>query len=140
MSDVEAFLETVTPAKRRRDAERLLEVMRRATDGVTPEISRGIVGYGSYHYKYASGREGDAPAASFAPRKAATTVYLMDGIDRHADQLDRLGPHTTGVGCLYLKDLDTVDLAVLEGIVRESFRTLTAATFTNRAREEDATD
>lgn len=132
-ADVEAYLETVASA-RRGDAERLIELMRRAT-GQEPQMWKGIVGFGSYHYKYASGREGDAPAAGFAARKAATTVYVLDGVDAHAELLERLGPHTTGVGCVYVKRLDDVDLDVLEALVAGSYRALTAGTFTNRARD-----
>lgn len=91
-----------------------------------------IVGFGSYHYRYASGREGDMAAAGFSPRKAATTVYLMDGFDAHEDLLARLGPHTRGKGCLYLKGLDAVDLDVLAELVRRSYATLTAGTFGKR--------
>lgn len=75
------------------------------------------------------------PAAAFAPRKAASTVYLPDGVGAHEDVLARLGPHTTGVGCLYLKDLEQVDLAVLEELVRRSWATVTAGTFGQRAAE-----
>jgi hypothetical protein len=82
------------------------------------------IGFGQYHYKYASGREGDAAAVGFAPRKPATTIYLLDGVDAHTEPLSRLGPHTTGVGCLYVKDLAQVDLGVLEGIVDESYQKL----------------
>jgi hypothetical protein len=64
----------------------------------------------------------------FAPRKAATTIYLTDGVRRYSEQLEQLGPHTTGVGCLYIKDLETVDLSVLETIVAESYRTVTDGT------------
>jgi hypothetical protein len=74
-------------------------------------------------------------AAGFAPRKAATTIYLVDGIGRYGAQLGRLGPHTTGVGCLYIKDLEKIDLSVLENIVAESYRTLTDGTYMLRARE-----
>jgi Domain of unknown function (DU1801) len=131
---VQAHLEGVTPEKRRRDAETLLELMSRVT-GESPRLLGNMIGFGQYHYKYESGREGDAPAAAFAPRKAATTIYLMDGITRYEDQLTQLGPHTTGVGCLYIKDLDKINLSVLEGIIAESYRTLTAGTYGLRARE-----
>ena len=94
-----------------------------------------IVGFGDYHYTYASGREGDAPAAGFAARKAATTVYVLDGVAAHAELLERLGPHTTGVGCIYMKDLTVVDLDVLEAIISRSYAALTAGTFTTRARD-----
>ena len=91
-----------------------------------------IVGFGTYHYRYPSGREGDMAAAGFSPRKAATTIYLPEGVDAHADLLAPLGPHTLGKGCLYLKDLDAVDLAALEEIVRRSYATVTAGTFGSR--------
>ena len=103
------FLAAVTPAKRRRDAHTMLALMERVT-GVEPVLWGTAIGFGSYHYRYESGREGDAAAAAFAPRKAATVVYLMDGVGAHEHELGRLGPHTTGVGCLYLKDLEQVDL------------------------------
>ena len=94
-----------------------------------------ITGFGSYHYKYASGREGDACAAGFSPRKAATTVYLPDGVGAYPEQLARLGSHATGAGCLYMKDLDAVDLGVLEDIISESYGRVTAGTFGHRAAD-----
>jgi Domain of unknown function (DU1801) len=131
---VQTYLDGVTPEKRRRDAEKVLELMSRVT-GEPPHLWGSIIGFGQYHYKYESGREGDVAAAGFAPRKAATTIYLADGIGRYEEQLKQLGPHTTGVGCLYIKDLDKVDLSVLEDIVAESYRTLTKDTYKLRARE-----
>lgn len=124
-ASVRDYIDGITPARRKRDAETLLALMDRVT-GEPARLWGTIVGYGQYHYRYASGREGDTPAVSFAPRKAATTIYLVDGIEAHQERLDRLGPHTTGVGCLYLKDLAAVDLAVLEAIVRQSYETVTA--------------
>ena len=132
---VREFLDRVEHPVRRRDADTMLELMTRATGRPAGMWGPSIVGFGSYHYRYESGREGDAPAAAFSPRKAATTVYLADGIGAHAALVERLGPHTTGVGCLYLKDLDDVDLSVLEAVVRDSYRTVTAGTFGQRARD-----
>ncbi len=129
-----AFLDGIDHPTRRRDAETLLGMMSRVT-GEKPQISGAAVGFGTYHYKYASGREGDAPAAAFAARKPAMTIYLMDGVGAHADLLGRLGPHTTGVGCLYVKDLAALDLAVLETILARSYATLTAGTYGSRARD-----
>ncbi|MFE6235616.1 DUF1801 domain-containing protein [Cellulosimicrobium sp. NPDC057862] len=124
-ADVEAFLAAVEHPVRRRDAHRLVELLSRVT-GEPPRMwGSSIVGFGTYHYRYASGREGDMAAAGFSPRKAATTVYLMDGVDVHAALLDRLGPHTVGKGCVYVKDLDAVDLGVLEEVVQRSYATLT---------------
>ena len=131
---VRRHLDRVTPEKRRRDAETLLELMTQIT-GESPRLWGSIVGFGQYHYKYASGHEGDAPAAGFAARKAATTVYVYDGVDAHRENLARLGPHTTGVGCIYLKDLDAVDLDVLEQIVAASYAKLGDGPWTDRARD-----
>ena len=131
---VRTYLDGVTPEKRRRDAGKLLELMARVT-GEPPRLWGTIIGFGRYHYKYPTGREGDVAAAGFAPRKAATTIYLVDGIGRYGAQLERLGPHTTGVGCLYIKDLEKIDLSVLENIVAESYRTLTDGTYMLRARQ-----
>lgn len=123
--DVAAFLDTVTPAKRRRDAAALLALVQEAT-GREPELWGAIVGFGSCHYRYPTGSEGDSPIIGFAPRKNASTVYLLDGIAAHADELAVLGTHTTGAGCLYLSDLDAVDGAVLRRIVSRSYERVVA--------------
>jgi hypothetical protein len=131
---VQELLDRVEPAKRRRDALTMLELMARATRE-PPVVDRNAVGFGSYDYRYASGHAGTAAAAGFAPRKNALVVYVVDGVGAHTDLLERLGPHTTGVGCIYIKDLELVDLEVLEQIVRNSYATLTAGTYGLRARE-----
>ena len=126
-NDVIAFIDGIASPARRRDAETLLELMGRVT-GQPPRMwGPTIVGFGAYDYRYATGREGDAPAAAFSPRKAATTVYLPDGVDAH--DLAALGEHTTGVGCLYLKNLEGVDLDALESLVARSYATVSAAGF-----------
>jgi hypothetical protein len=132
--DVQGYLDQITPDKRRRDAMALVELMERAT-GERPRLWGTMVGFGEYHYRYESGREGDGAAACFAPRKAASTIYLPDGVGAHEELLGKLGPHTTGVGCLYIKDLSQVDLEVLEKVVARSYATVTAGTFGNRARD-----
>jgi hypothetical protein len=126
--DVHAFVAAASPAARRRDAETLLDLMERVTGERPVMWGPSIVGFGRYSYRYGSGRTGEWPAASFSPRKAATTVYLMDGVQEHADDLAALGPHTVGKGCLYLKDLEQVDLAVLERVVSRSWHALGAGT------------
>ncbi len=132
-ADVGAFVAGVEHDVRRRDAVTLVELMQRAT-GEPPRMwGPSIVGFGSYHYVYESGREGDTAAVGFSPRKTSTTVYLVDGVDRYADELARLGPHTVGRSCLYLKDLSRVDLGVLEGIVRRSYATTTSSSPGERA-------
>ena len=136
-ADPVGFDEAVSAPRRRRDALTLLELMRRVTGAEPRMFGTTIVGFGEYHYTYtyASGTEGDAPAAGFSPRRAASVIYLNDGIPAHEDLLGRLGPHETGVGCLYLKDLDQVDHEVLEEIVRRSYATLTRGTYGKRAAE-----
>lgn len=134
-ADPRAFVAAVARPARRRDAETLLGLMERATGQPARMFGTSIVGFGEYRYAYASGRRGHAAAAGFSPRAAASVVYLSDGVDAHAATLARLGPHTTGVGCLYLKDLARVDLGVLEEIIAASYATLTAGTYGQRARD-----
>ena len=134
---LEQYLANIAQPTRKRDAHTLVELMSRAT-GERPKVAGSMVGFGRYHYKYASGREGDAAPVGFAARKAATTVYLLDGVGAHAELLERLGPHKTGVGCLYLKDLAAVDLSVLEQMIKSSYEALTAGTYGLRAREGGA--
>ncbi|MBX3098589.1 MAG: DUF1801 domain-containing protein [Salinibacterium sp.] len=136
-SEIDAFIASVTPLKRRRDAETLLHLFSSAT-GSEPRLWGTIVGYGHYHYRYESGREGDTAAAAFAPRKAAMTVYLVDGVAAHSAMLERLGPHTTGVGCVYIKDLELIDLDVLGKVVASSYETLTSGTYALRARDGES--
>ncbi|WP_217616191.1 DUF1801 domain-containing protein [Cellulomonas sp. GbtcB1] len=120
-ADVDAFLAAVQPERRRRDAVRARELLERIT-GEHPVLwGPSIVGFGSAHYRYASGHEGDWPPVAFSPRKTALTLYLMDGLEAHAADLAELGPHTTGTGCLYLKDLDAVDQPALERILVRSW-------------------
>lgn len=138
--NVRAFIDGVPNPTRRRDALVMIELLGRITGEPARMWGTSIVGFGRYHYKYASGREGDSPAAGFSPRKAATTIYLPDGIGAHGDALDKLGPHRTGVGCLYLKDLDDVDMSVLEGIIAASYRTVSAGVFGQRAADSGGRD
>jgi len=93
----------------------------REVTGCEPKMwGPSIVGFGRYHYKYESGREGDWPLTGFSPRKQALTVYIMAGFRRYEELLDRLGKHKTGKSCLYLKRLEDVDLEVLRELVHES--------------------
>ena len=114
--EVSNLIDAVQPDKRKHDARALLELMSRAT-GEQPKRRGSITGFGTYHYAYESGHEGDTCAVGFAPRKAATTIYLVDGIHQHEEALYQLGPHRTGVGCLSLSDLTKLDTGVLEGII-----------------------
>ncbi len=123
-ASVDEFLATVDDERRRADAEAVCELMTEATGTAPAMWGTGIVGFGSYHYKYPSGQEADWPAVGFSPRKAALTIYLAEGLEPHTGLLARLGPHKTGKGCLYLKRLSDVDTSVLRELVREGFRQL----------------
>lgn len=123
-ASVAEFLGAVPDRRRREDAEEVCELMRDVTGQEPAMWGPGIVGFGRYHYRYASGREGDWPAVALSPRKQALTLYLSDGYDRYAELLARLGPHTTGRSCLYIKRLSDVDLDVLRTLVKDSFEHL----------------
>ncbi|WP_435747865.1 DUF1801 domain-containing protein [Microbacterium sp. PMB16] len=118
-TDVAGLIARSSPAVRRRDAETLTALMREVS-GREPATWGTIVGFGSAHYRYPTGTEGDTGILAFAPRKASTTVYLLDGTDAHSEALAQLGPHTTGASCVYIKDLEQVDLDVLRGILQRS--------------------
>lgn len=122
-ANVDDYLSTV-PDARRADATALCALMAEAT-GSAPKMWGGsIVGFGTYHYVYTSGREGDWPPIGFSPRKANLTIYLGDGVERHTEQLAKLGPHTTGKGCVYIKRLADVDPKALADLVRNCFTAL----------------
>ena len=124
-ADVDAFVAAVEPRRRREDAAALLALMRRVTGQEPVMWGPSIVGFGRFTYASASGRSGEWLAIGFSPRKAASTVYLMDGFAGREDLLARLGPHTTGASCLYLKRLADVDLEVLAELVGQSYRAVT---------------
>lgn len=119
--DVLEHLAAVTPARRRDDALVVLDLMREITGRKAEMWSSGIVGFGTCRYRYPTGTEGLSGILGFAPRKASLTVYVFEGFDAHREALAQLGPHTTSVSCLYIKDLSKVDLDVLRGILQSSY-------------------
>jgi hypothetical protein len=122
-ADVEAFLAAVPDETRRADARTLCALLGEVT-GEPPVLwGSSIVGFGEYHYRYGSGHEGKSALAAFAPRKQHLVLYLIGGFgDRQEKLLAKLGPHKTGKGCLYLKNLADVDLDVLRELVDRSAR------------------
>lgn len=115
------FIASVEPEPRRADAEVLLEMFNRVT-GLKPKMwGPAIIGFGRYHYKYESGREGDFMLTGFSPRKANLVMYIMPGyrFGEMQERLAKLGKHKLGKSCLYINKLADVDLAVLEDIVRD---------------------
>lgn len=119
---VNAFLASIPDENRRQDCYTIVELMKKVT-GEEPKMwGEAIVGFGDQHYKYASGREGDWFVTGFSPRKQNLTLYLSSySLDtRQDDLLTRLGKHKTGKGCLYIKRLSDLDLAVLEELIAET--------------------
>jgi hypothetical protein len=117
---VAAFLDQVEDPDRRADCQAVLELMRDVT-GEEPKMWGGsIVGFGTYHYRYESGREGDWFLTGFSPRKQNLTLYIMAGFDRYDELMARLGKHKTGKSCLYVKKLADLDHDVLRELVASS--------------------
>ena len=117
---VDDFINSIEQAQKRADSGEMIALMRKLT-GHEPRLwGSSLVGFGSYHYRYESGREGDFFLTGFSPRKSAFTVYIMPGFERYKAQMKKLGPHKTGKSCLYLKNLDAIDRDVLEEIIRDS--------------------
>lgn len=116
--DVAAFLESVEHPVRREDAKTLLKMMLRITGLPAKMWGPSIIGFGKYHYKYESGREGDMMRVGFSPRKSYTSVYILPGYTDYSEILARLGKHKKGKSCLNINKLADVDLGVLEELVR----------------------
>jgi hypothetical protein len=120
--NVELFLNAVADEQQRRDSFALLDLMKEVT-GLEPTMwGSSIVGFGSYHYKYDTGREGDTILAGFSPRKQNLTIYNMGGFEQDNDLLKKLGKHTMGKGCLYIKRLDDIDVPTLKRLIEESVK------------------
>jgi len=123
---VETFLAGVEPERKREEARELVAMFRRIT-GCEPVMwGSALIGFGSYHYKYESGREGDFLATGFSPRKAQHSIYIMPGYADFSEILSRLGKHSMGKSCLYIKKLADVDMDVLEELVRAGLENLKA--------------
>jgi len=125
-ASVEDFLNSVTDEQKREDCFEILRLMKQVTNEDPKMWGSSIVGFGSYHYIGASGREGDWMLTGFSPRKDNLTLYIMGGFDLHQDLLKKLGKHKTSGGkggCLYIKKLDDVDKDVLKELVAESVKT-----------------
>lgn len=120
-ASVEAFLANVENETRRRDSEVLLDLFGEITHERPRMWGTSLIGYGQYHYRYDSGREGDFFRLGFSPRKNAMTVYIMPGFDQYESLLNRLGKHKTGKSCLYINKLADIDLDVLRHLAEASF-------------------
>lgn len=115
------FIHTVENEQKREDAFHLLDIFILIT-GEQPRIwGPSIIGFGTYHYKYASGQEGDFMATGFSPRKAKHSIYIMSGFDAHPKLMAKLGKYKTGKSCLYVNKLSDIDLDVLKELIHESY-------------------
>ncbi|WP_346958777.1 DUF1801 domain-containing protein [uncultured Arthrobacter sp.] len=124
-ASVDEFLDSVGHPVRRGDGLRLLALMSRITGQPAEMWGPTIVGFGRYHYRYASGREGDAPAVGFSPRKSSLSLYNLTYGPGAAELLGRLGKHKTGAGCLYINKLADIDESVLSELIRRSYAHVT---------------
>lgn len=120
------FLATIENNTRRNDAHTLLDLMERVTGETATMWGPSIIGFGSYHYKYESGREGDAPMVGFSPRKQNMVLYIMLGFKPYDEKLERLGKHSTGKSCLYVNKLADVDMDVVEEMVADCYAEMKA--------------
>jgi len=121
-ADVVKFLKSVENVRRRDDSLEVLELMKEVT-GEKPVLwGPSIVGFGKYHYKYDSGREGDFLITGFSPRKQSLTLYIMPGFDKYAGLMSRLGKHKTGKSCLYINKLEDIDREVLRELIDLSYK------------------
>ena len=120
---VESFINRISDPQTRQDCFAIAELMKEATRSEPRMWGSSIVGFGTRHYKYASGREGDWPLIAFSPRKQNLTLYIgMSGFESPAETLEKLGKHSVGKGCLYVKRLSDIDLPTLKKLIRASVK------------------
>ncbi len=119
---VKDFLEKIEHPQKRQDCFEILGIMQRITAEPPVMWGTSIVGFGTYHYKYESGREGDMLKIGFSPRKQNLTMYIMPGFSRYDELMSKLGQYKTGKSCLYIKKLDDVDKRVLEELFIEAYK------------------
>lgn len=120
-ASVEDFLNLIEDNQKREDCFEIVKMMKQVTKKEPKMWGPSIIGFGSYHYKYESGREGDSPQIGFSPRKQNITLYILSGSDHENPLLQKLGKHSTSKVCLYIKRLADVDKKVLQELIKESF-------------------
>ncbi len=121
-ASVEKFLNSVKDEKKKADCFKILELMKKITKDKPVMWGPSIVGFGKYHYKYASGREGDWFLTGFSPRKQNLTLYIMSGFKKYDGLMKKLGKYKTGSSCLYINKLKDVDIKVLKSLITESVK------------------
>jgi len=121
-ASIEKFLNSVKDEKKRSDSYKILELMKKITKEEPVMWGPSIIGFGTYHYKYASGREGDFFITGFSPRKQNLTLYIMSGFKKYPELMKKLGKSKTGSSCLYINKLEDVDVKVLKELITESVK------------------
>ncbi len=119
-ASVEVFLDSIEDKQRREDCKAVAQLMQQVTKEKPKMWGSSIVGFGQYHYKYASGHEGNAALTGFSPRKQALTLYIMGGFDTYNDLMSKLGTYKIGKACLYVKRLADIDQKVLKELIKQS--------------------
>jgi hypothetical protein len=119
-ASVQAFVAAITDAQRKKDCKAVIGMMKKATGEAPAMWGTSIVGFGKYHYKYPSGREGDFLITGLSPRKDSLTLYITPGFSQYRDLLAKLGKYKLGKSCLYIKKLDDVDVPTLEQLITQS--------------------
>ena len=121
-NSVTAFIKKIADETKRKDSLRIIELMQEQT-GLEPKLwGPSIIGFGSYHYKYESGREGDAPIIGFSPRANAITLYLCSSFEKRAELLEQFGKHKTSKACIYVKKLEDIKIPVLKKMIQLSVK------------------
>ena len=123
-ASVKEFLNQIPDKERRDDCFVVAKMMEEITGDKPKMWGPSIVGFGTWHYKYASGREGDWPVAAFSPRKRDLTLYLTPGFEEHHELMQNLGKHSTGKSCLYIKRLSDIDVPTLKKLIKKSVKDL----------------
>lgn len=118
--DVYAYIDDLANDQKKKDSLALIELMEEATGEPAKMFGPSIIGFGQYHYKYATGHQGDAPLLGFSPRKAAISLYVFTGCEEHKHLLEGFGKFKMGKACIYIKKLDDINLDVLKNIMQES--------------------
>lgn len=119
-ADVIDFIESIDHPKKRQDVYKLLELFEQTSGFPAKMWGSGILGFGSYHYIYKTGHEGDAPLVGFSPRKAKISLYFATGDEDRGPLLQKFGKHTTGKACVYINKTDDIDMDVLKQLIRQS--------------------
>ena len=119
---VEDFIKTVDDTRKQRDSAALIQLMEAATGESAKMFGPSIIGFGQYHYKYASGHEGDAPLLGFSPRKSAISLYVYSGGDEQRHLVDQLGKFKIGKACIYIKRLSDINIDILNQLMYETIQ------------------